>query len=358
MSPETPEDSAAVFDALVAERRQQQAPEPEPDTPEPEPTESQQEPAPEAGSSVSGVSDPAPATAAQDDINLDSLPPAVKARIERAQQLEAELQRERSDKLAALNRLQPTQRRLSDLERQLAAVSKAPAPQATQATPAAPSVGSPKWDAWAKQFPEDAEAILERDQARASEIAEMRAELARLRGEVAPIGESVNRFAQEQNYNRETAALDEAHPDWRDVIVPREESEAVQVLIPVQQKDGSTKDVPYVVKHEFGAWLSVQHEAKKRQLASDFAADYQMLMDDYKRDAYLASLHESQPVESATPEAQAAQRAHQRREQARAASVTPDLRGQPAAARVSTEGMSDAELFDHLARQRKRQMRA
>jgi hypothetical protein len=321
-------DEAALFDALVQERRSQDAPA----GPPPEVTqESQDEPAPEAGSVVSGD-----AKLAEPDIDLASLPESVRARIEKAEQLERDLAKERSDRLAALNRLQPTQRRLADLERQLAQVSKPAAPAAT-AAPAAPDIGSPKWDAWAKNFPEEAEAILERDAKRDATISELEKRLAQLQQTVEPKLGAVDSFVQEHTKSRELAALSEAHPDWQQIVFPQSDDDAVQL--------GEA-----VVSRTFGAWLSVQNPVVQQLYGSNSAQDNADLLDMFKRDNALAQLHQTAPP---SPEAEAAARAHQRREHARASSVAPDLRGQSAAARVDPTQMSDTELFDHLVRQRK-----
>ncbi len=347
MSPNEPQqDAAAAFDAAVAERRlQEREPElPEADAdpgPDPADTESQQEPAPEAGSSVSGVSTPAPA---DEPIALDALPPAVRARVERAQQLEAELHQERSDKIAALNRLQPTQRRLSDLERQLANASKTPAAPAPVPAPAADSLfDSPEWKRYEADFPSEAAIQRKAHEAALSRISDAETKLTQRMQQAEQKFGQVDAFAKEQATSHEMAALNHAHPDWQELVFPASQEHAVQV--------GDK-----VLDRTFVEWLTVQNPAIQGLFGSDYAQDNIDLMWAYKRDLALAERHAGTPT--VTPEAEAAQRAHQRRDQARAASVSPDLRGQPAAARVDISQMSEADQFDYLARQRRRQARA
>lgn len=351
MSHAEPKDDGAVFDALIAARREEVSDTPAPpvaDDPPPEPAadepESHDEPAPEAGSSVSGGENSAP----DDAIDLETLPPAVRARIERAAQLEAELQRERSDKLAALNRLQPTQRRLSDLERQLATVSKTPpAPVASAPVPesAASMFDTPEWKQFAQEFPQEAAIQRKFHEASFARIAKAESELAaRLQQADEKFGR-VDQFVQEQAVTREMAALSEAHPDWQELVYPHDPSDAVQI--------GENR----FIARQFAEWLAVQNPAVQGLFGSNAAQDNIDLMHAYKRDIALAELHAAPAPAVASPEAEAAQRAHQRREQTRSTSVAPDLRGQSAAARVSTQNMDSAALFDHLMRQRRAQNR-
>lgn len=355
MSHAEPKDDGAVFDALIAARREEVSDTPAPpvaDDPPPEPAadepESHDEPAPEAGSSVSGGENSAP----DDAIDLETLPPAVRAKIERAAQLEAELQRERSDKLAALNRLQPTQRRLSDLERQLATASKTPpaaAPVASAPVPDPSAVSpfdTPEWKDYEHNFPQEAKIQRKAHEAAIARIAKAEEQLAaRLQQAEQKFGR-VDQFVQEQAVSREMAALSNAHPDWQDLVLPRDASEAVQI--------GENA----VVNRQFAEWLSVQNPAVQGLFGSNAAQDNIDLMHAYKRDIALAELHMAAPsAPVASPDAEAALRAHQRREQTRSTSVAPDLRGQSAAARVSTQNMDSAALFDHLMRQRRAQNR-
>lgn len=326
MSHAEPND-AELFDAIVAEKAAAERGDPPVEAPKESPTE----PAPEAGSSVSEAETPE-----TDDFDPSSLPPAVRARIEK---YEKELEQERNARLAAVNRVAPAQRqvseyqkRLRDLETQLAKPATAP-----PATNAAPVVGSPKWDAWAKNFPEEAEAILERDTKRDAELAELRQKVAQWEQTVTPKLGAVESLVQEHTKTRELAALNEAHPDWQAVVFPQSDDDALQL--------GNA-----VVSRTFGAWLSVQNPAVQSLFGSDYSQDNIDLLHMFKRDSALADLHQATP----SPETEAAQRAHQRREQARATSVAPDLRGQSSAARVDTTQMSEAELFDHLMKQRAR----
>ena len=335
------QDEAARFDALVAAKNEEATGIPADDSPPEATNESDNEPAPEAGSSVVGDANP-------DDIDLESLPPAVRARIERAAQLEKDLARERNDRIAAVGRLQPTQRKLAELERKLQSAPQATSAASSPPPAAAPVVGSPKWDKWASEFPDEAEAILERTSGTAAELADLKQQLAQLRQNVEPRLGNVDSIVRENTKTRELAVLQQAHPDWQELVQPTE-TDAVQIY---QGEDGAA----VYVNSTFAEWLLAQDEDKQRWFGSDSAVKNSRLLDDYKRDLYIAQLHDAPPPEQGlSPEATKAARAHQLREQARASSVAPDLRGgSTAAARVDTSQMSPEDKFDWLVAQRRK----
>jgi hypothetical protein len=334
------------FDALIAERRAAESGDPPPQEVIPE----SNEPAPEAGSSVVGSENAESAPDAPAEIDLDSLPPHVRARVERAAALETEIARERSDKLAALNRLQPTQRRLAELERKVAESAK-PAPQVSpDASDAEPDYGSPEWKQYEAEFPNEAKAIRKVNESLARRLAAAEARIADSEKRTGEKLGTVDELMQERAKARETAALSEVHPDWSELVLPTDQSDAVHV-------GNTAQNEPIYLKRQFFDWLSVQDEDIQKWFGSDSANKNIALMDQYKRDLALADWHErsTAPAETAiTPEAEAAARKAQRREQNRASSVAPDLRGgSSAVARVDTSQMSDADLFDHLARQKR-----
>lgn len=326
-APETPLSDAEIFDqAMAARRAAQEAP---PDTEAAH--ESPETPADDAGVSASGADD-AP------EFDESTLPEAVRQRLERAAQLEADLQRERSNTLAALNRLQPTQRRLAELERQFAQGAQPPAaaPAPPQESTADSFYDSDEWKAYERDFPQEAAAqrkVYDRQLARIAQAEAKFNEIdQRLNQRLARVDEFVGR----QTKNSELEALTQAHPDWQELV----------------QGDAAT---------DFQVWLSSQDEDIQKWIHSDSAAKNIQLLDFYKRDRALADLHTAHADAAAPdtdPNAAAALRAHQRREQTRAQRVAPDLRGaSPAVARKDTSQMSDSELFDHLMRERRRQAR-
>jgi hypothetical protein len=347
---------AEQFDALIAAKREE-AGQPPPDDPAPPITPD--EPAPEAGSSfVEGETAEAPA----DAIDLDTLPPAVRARLEAAAALEETLKKERIERDAAIGRVAPTQRALVQRDRELAELRqelarlKTPAPQATPAaTDAEPDYDSPEWKQYEAEFPNEAKAIRKVNEAQAKRLAAAEARIADFEKRAGERLGVVDRIVEDQTKTRELAALNEAHPDWRDLVLPASQDAAVSVEVPTRQPDGSQRYVEYAVSPDFAAWFEAQHPDKQRWLSSNSAAENIELVADFKRDLYLAQMHEAAaPAATVTPEAEAALKAQQRRQQALASSVAPDLRGgSPSAARADTSKLSDAELFDHLARQRR-----
>lgn len=345
---------AEQFDALVAAKRAAETGDPPPD-PTPESTN---EPAPEAGSSVVEAEN-----VESDAIDLDSLPPQVRARIEAAAAMEEALKKERIERDAAIGRVAPTQRDLQRTQRELAELKQKlaqlekPAPQASPAAPTAETdYDSPEWKQYEAEFPNEAKAIRKVNEVQAKRLAAAEARIAEFESRADARLGVVDRIVQDHTKERELAALTEAHPDWRDLVQPPDDSRATVVEVPTRLPDGTESSFQSVVDVQFAAWFQAQHPDKQRWFGSNSAHENIELVADYKRDLYLAQLHASAqdaaPV--VTPEAAAAHKAQQRREQARALSVAPDLRGaSPSAARVDTSKLDAGELFDHLVRQKR-----
>ncbi len=322
-TPETPLSDAERFDAAVSQRRES-APGPI-ENAEPAATAAPAEP--EANIAAPGSDEFDPAT----------LPPAARARWDKLNNDYAQANR---DRLAALGRVTPAQREVAELKRQLASLQPASAttPGTAAAPNAAPLPGSPKWEQFQRAFPEDAAAILELDQVRERELAELRKEVAEFK-KFAPQMEQVGQFIQRDAQTRVQTEVLEAHPDWMDLVFGSNPTSRVDIGL------GQPVDL------QFAEWLSSQHPSVQSLAHSDAAADNIYLFDQYKRDLQIADRlsatpEPSQPAE-VSPEAAAAAKAHERRTQNRAASVAPNLRGQaPVAARADLSQMSDADRFD------------
>lgn len=336
----TPPTAAEQFDAAVSALN-----------PAPEPIASAAEAAPEPGKEPAAASPAqteaadvvAQAAATGDAVDLAALPPAVRAHVERMQN---ELTQANRDRLAALGRLAPAQKEAAELKRRLASLqpaSSSPTPASAAAPAAAPVPGSPKWDAYAANFPEEAAALLEREQAQQKRIAELEAQLTEVRQLTSKLPQ-VDELIRRDVIAREAAKLSEAHPDWQDLVYASDPTQGVQL--------GGA-----VVTMEFAEWLAAQDEDIQAWYGSDSATKNIRLFDAYKRDRQLADRlaapEAPEPTGEAalSPEETAALRAHERRTQARAASVAPDLRGQaPAAARVDLSQLTEAEQFDAILR--------
>lgn len=345
MTPQEPvaTDPGAAFDQAIADARKT-AEAAAPETPDDE------DPHPEAAADE----DPADTPPAEDVPPPEDDVAALKARL---QQFERDLAQERSAKLAALNRLQPTQRRLSDLERQLAeAKPTTPPPPAPSPAPAAASqFETPEWKAYERDFPSEASATRKAVEAALLEstkrVQSAEQKLALFEQQFGKKLEQVDGFVQRETSSRELAAFENAHPDWQEWVTPKSAEDAVFLGY---RKDGT----PVHAARLFAEWLQSQPPEIQGWYGSDYAAQNIALMDNFKRDVKLAEWHEAQQAQQqqateTPPDAEAARRAHARREQARSAGVAPDLRGQPAVARTAPP-TSDPELFDYLIRQQQR----
>jgi hypothetical protein len=367
---------AEAFDQAIAAKRAERedappvaaAPPPEPPAPEPNP----ETPA-DAGVSAS--------TAPEDD--LAALPPAVRARLEKAEQ---DLARERSEKLAALGRLRPTQQRLAELERiaRTAQPSPAAAPAAPEASTGDSYYDSPEWKEYERDWPREAAVQRKRDEANQQRIAAAEAKLAEREKALEARLARFDAQDQEQEVEAAYATLDASHPDWRELALPPSDLDPAQVVEARWQPGGRlpiapdtlqaeaiaipTQQGPVVLRREYYDWLSAQvPKVQELQLSTD-PADAIWLMDHYKRDSARAELQLAHEAQLATtpaalvppdPNAAAALQAHQRRQTARASAVAPDLRGgSPPAARVDPSGLPPADQFDHamrLLRERRQQ---
>lgn len=270
------------------ERAKAPDPEPVPDDPAAEQTEPT-EPAPEAGSSVV---EPEKAPAKFD---LAALSPEVRAEFEK---LQSERDRERHEKQALLGRVPRLQSELDRLRSQ-PRVSETPAQPAPPTVPAAQDskayFDSSEWKEYEGDFPKEAalqRKILEAAFARADKAERASQELL---SKVDQRFGTVESFMQERVKERETHALSQAHPDWADLVHPKTQDDAVYI-------GNSPKGDPIFIDRTFHGWLSAQDEDKQKWFGSDSADKNIRLMDDYKRDLYLANLHATpEPPEARPP---------------------------------------------------------
>lgn len=262
--------------------------------PEPEPPADPEhpEPAPEAGSSS-----PEPEKVAEPaKFDPASLPPDVRAEFDRLAQ---ERDRERSEKLSLLGRVPRLQSELDRLQSQSRQQPPAPPaiPASTSSDDSKPYFDSADWKEFERDFPHEAKAqrkALEAAFAQADEA--KRAAADALRGvetRVAPVEE----FIRLQAIERETHALEQAHPDWREVVRPANENDAVNI--------SADPKTPYWTNSQFASWFSVQDPDIQRWAFQTTAEKNIRLLDAYKRDLYLAEQHEAAP---AAPAANATRR--------------------------------------------------
>jgi hypothetical protein len=309
------------------------------------------------------------------EIDLEALPPAVRARLEKAEAdikaKEAEVAKERSEKLAAIGRLGPTQRQLAELQRERAK----PAPAKAEPAPVETDYyASAEWKEYERDFPTEAARERKRDEAAAKRIAAAEQKLAEIEQATASRLAKVDQLVGQQDTHNEYAVLDAAHPDWRELVEPAADVSPDKVArvnwqdgmtaLPVAPSDLKaeaivipTQDGDVVLKRDYYDWLASQDEDIQRWQFNPSGTKASRLLDAYKRDLALADLHDAQASAASEPaapdpQAAAALAAQQRREQARAAAVTPDLRGgsQPAA-RVDVARLPEADQFDHALRQ-------
>jgi hypothetical protein len=359
---------AAAFDQVIQAKRAEREGAPPIETPPPDPVAITPTPETPADAGVS-------ASTAQEteEVDLAALPPSGRAKLEKydadLKAREAEIAKERSEKLAALGRLGPTQRRLAELERKSQAAPTQPA-----AAPAAPSpdsyYDSDEWKGYERDFPVEAAIQRKRDEVAQQRIAKAEAKLAEVDQAIQSRLAVVDQIVGQQDTQNEYAVLEAAHPNWRDLTTPADVSpdkvakvqwQPGQTGLPIApdtlQADAiaiPTAEGEIVLKRDYYNWLASQDEDIQRWQFSTSGAKNARLLDLYVRDSALADLHEAQQQAAPVIDPNAAQalKAQQRREQARAAAVTPDLRGgsQPVA-RVDVARLPEADQFDHAMRQ-------
>lgn len=217
------QDDDSLFDSLMS-GEEAKAPEPVP-----KPDEADQEdpetPANEAGVSVSEAEKTADETAdeTESEVDFNSLPPSVRKMLEDREALRQQNQRLSQDYAAMQGRLAPTQRKLAELERKLTESAKASPGQetATQSkaeTAAAVGMTPAQWEKYAKDFPEEAQAIEARFQPVIQRLEqESQAKLTQLEKRLAATEQSFAPVYQRMRHQQEVMTLESVHPDWADV---------------------------------------------------------------------------------------------------------------------------------------------
>lgn len=208
MSPDL--DDNALFDSLMADDGQ---PEPQP-APEPEPEPPAAEAQVEAPAAAEG----------DEEIDLASLAPSVRRRIEEADELREKHLNLTRDYAAVHGRLAPMQRRLAELERQPTESGKAqPGPNTatppTEAdTAATVNMTLDQWKQYQAAYPEDARAVQAYVDATIKERVEnvtraAQEQIARLQQQVEAFQPVIHDVRQQA----EIGQLSQVHPDWQDI---------------------------------------------------------------------------------------------------------------------------------------------
>lgn len=324
------DDAAFQQEATAGEPKESQEPSP------PAPAAAPPAPAADAGGQAATVGSGEPAAADTDDW-LASLPEDVQTRI-KADRAERERQIEESEnRFKALHgRVAPIQQRLSELER-------AHASRTTSQPTAAPPVQQPgqtldsyfdstDWKEWSETFPGDAKVM------RASLEAQDRVwqeRFARLEGRYQNIEQRLEQTVhtvQSRTVDDEASKLEAAHSDWREI---------------------NNSDEFW---NWFEGWKLTQPKSQRGQYYDPEAL--QSLWND--SDFAIARISEYKttvaPPAAPTPPAPAAQTPPESTQPAQpparnprlSMSVAPEVRGAAVPPAVSTEGMSEAQLFDHL----------
>lgn len=220
---------------------------------------------------------PAPSAEPEPFEGFSQLPEAARAKFtetwEKAKQFEQELAQQRRQYGALSGRVPALQRELDALKkaRTAAAPSSAPSPQTMTAE---------QWEAFKKQWPEDAAAI---EQAIARQAAEIGGKLTPLEQRLKEQEERLQRFeqmAQEAENAEIQETLDEAVPDWR-------------IIAGWETADGKPGDQNW--HPEFQAWLDSLPGRVRAQydelLSSRDGNDISYVFNTFKRD-YMDLLNE------------------------------------------------------------------
>jgi hypothetical protein len=191
------------------------------------PTEAQGvQPAP-AGGSEAGATPPQPGatdSTTDNDAWIATLPEDAQQHVRQWQEKNAKAVKDAEDRFNALHgKLAPTQRRVSELERELARQAKTPPQAPTPATPAATAptedsfFDSTEWKRYAEDFPSDAKVL------RASHEAQVQAHKAtrtQLEQRLSSLESRLDQTSQQvasRNVESEVEKLAQAHPDWMEV---------------------------------------------------------------------------------------------------------------------------------------------
>lgn len=305
----------------------------------PDPASSGGQAAPGEGGEDGGPAPAQPgATGTAGEDWLAALPDDMRQRVEQERAERARVLQEAEDRFKALQgRLAPTQRALSEAQERLARMQAAPAaapePPVQQAGQTLDSYfDSDGWKQWSEDFPGDAKVL--RDSLEAQDRA--------WRGQIHQLSEQVNQLNQRLGQteqvasrtvvNDEISKLEAVHSDWRDL----NNSE------------------------EFWGWFEDWKLSQPKSLRGQYY-DPERLRELWtdsefaiaRISEYKASQAPTPPV-TATPPAAPAQPESTQPVQPAAPnprlsmSVAPEVRGSPVPPAVSTEGLTEAELFEHI----------
>lgn len=276
------------------------------------------------------------------DANQDwiaALPDEVQQRIKDEREQREKERRESEDRYNALHgRLAPVQRRLSELENQLRYQAHPSEPQA----PAAPAIqpgqtldsyfDSTDWKEWADTYPGDAKVMragLEaQDRAWGTRYTQLEQQLQHVVQRLDATAQAV----QTRTSTEEVARLEEKHSDWRELNQSDDFWGWAESWRASQPK--SLRSMYY----DDAAWREMWNDA-------DFAI---ARIDEYKAATQPPS-PPAPPTPPSAPQPESTQPVAQPPRNTRLSmSVAPEVRGSPVPPAVSTEGMSNEQLFEHL----------
>lgn len=308
-------------------------------TPPPEAASGGQE-APGEGGGDGGTTPAQPgATDLPADDWLAALPEDVRTRIQKDREERAQALQESENRFKALHeRLAPTQRALSEAQTRLAQMQHRPAAQPSEAPPA-PQAGqtldsyfdSPVYKQWAEDFPGDAKVL--RDGLEAQDRA-LRGQLSQLEAQLQQLNQRLGQTEQVASrtvVNDEISRLEAAHPDWRDLNNSDEFWSWFEDWKVTQPK--SLRGQYYDAERLRELWCD-----------SDFAI---ARISEYK--ASTAPPPPATVTPPVTPQPESTQPAQPPpRDPRLSMSVAPEVRGSAVPPAISTEGLSEAELFEHV----------
>lgn len=311
--------AARTSDNPTAEPVKQESAEP------PEPAEPQAEPTPEAA-----LPDP-----------FAGWPDAAKAKYQEAEALAKKLAQERD---AAVGRLAPIQRKLSELQSTSVAPKARPEPRTPAPQTRRPDsyFDSAEWKEFERDYPDEAKRQRKAIEAERQAIIENATRIAR--EEAGKVRDELGRFVsphieriQERERAEAVAKLSTEHPDWSNHFHFK----------PVQAEDGSVDYVPES-SPQFDAWFDSLH---RRDQASVREA---LWSDDPDDCAWVVNRFKSETGEVDSAANTAIANKAERRRQNLESSVQPASSPTPAPIRVNPEELSDEDRFALIRSQKKR----
>lgn len=272
---------------------------------------------------------------------ITALPEDTRKRIEQERADRALELKAAEDRYKALHgKVAPVQQQLSEAQTRLAQLQRAPEPQAPAAPPAQQHgqtldsyFDSEGWKQWAEDFPGDAKVL------RSGLEAQDRA----LRGQLDQLSTQVNQLSQRLGQteqvasrtvvNDEISRLEAKHADWREL-------------------NGSEEFWGW-----FEDWKLTQPKSLRgqyydperlRELWSD--SEFAIArIDEYKASLTPAPAPATTPTPAPTQSESTQQPAQPAARDPRLTmSVAPEVRGSPVPPAVSTEGLTEAQLFQHI----------